>query len=92
MASSPIDIARRAGSNLARVARRTIDRTSLPQRDGFWLVVRLTGSLEELPLPGLPFARGPWQNLLDVLETLEAAAEDPQVDGVLLHISGSVHG
>jgi len=92
MTNVPIEIARWARGNLARVARRLLDRTALPQRDGFWLVVRLAGSLEEFSVPGLPFGRGLSPNLLDVLETLEAASEDPQIDGVLLQIAGPLQG
>jgi len=92
MTNPPIEIARRAGNNLARAARRVLDRTALPRRKGFWLVVRLAGPLEELRAPSLSLGRGPSPTLLEVLETLDAAAEDPQVDGVLLYFSGPVRG
>jgi protease-4 len=92
MTNTPIEIARRAGGNLARVARRVINRTALPHRDGFWLVVRLVGSLEEIPSPSFLFGRAASASLLEVLQTLEAAAEDPQIDGVLLYVSGPLQG
>jgi protease-4 len=92
MSNPPVEIARQLGGNLARAARRFLDWTSLPRSDGFWLDVRIEGSLEELPSPGPPFGRGPSASLLELLETLATAAVDPQVHGVLLTLSGPLHG
>jgi protease-4 len=88
----PMEIVRQAGGNLARAARRVLDWTNLPRRDRFWLDVHLRGPLEEMPTLHSPFARTPGANLLEVLETLAAAAGDPQVEGVLLRISGPLRG
>jgi protease-4 len=92
MTNSPIDVARQAGGNLAHFARLFLDRTALPRRGGFWLVVRLAGPLEELPVPSPVFGRGSSTSLLGLLQTLATAADDPQIDGVLLQQSGPLHG
>jgi len=92
MANAPTDVVRQAGGNLARFARLFVERTSLPRRDGFWLVVRLAGPLEELPVSSPLSGRGSATSLLGLLQTLETAAEDPQVDGVLLRLSGPLRG
>ena len=84
----PLQIARRAGANLASAARRAVAQAALPRKAGIWVVVRLTPAIEDLPPPHLPFAREVPVSLLEVLETLEAAAADPQVDGVLLRCDG----
>lgn len=86
----PRQIGERAGANLARGFRRLAARAAL--RPGFWVVVRLRADLDELGRPHLPFGREEGPRLLDVLETLEAAADDPEVDGVLLRIHGSPRG
>ena len=88
----PARIARRAGANLSRVARQLVARSVLPSAEGFWVVVRLGADLEDIALPRLPFARNESQSLLEVLDTLEAAAADPDVDGVLLRFAGSPSG
>jgi len=92
MAHPAVEIARQVAGNLARAARCLVDRTALPRRDKFWLELRLTGPIEELPAPNPPFGRGPSASLLELLETLATAAEDPQVHGVLLKLSGPLHG
>ncbi len=84
----PLQIARRAGANLASAVRRAVAQAALPRKAGIWVVVRLTPAIEDLPPPHLPFAREVPVSLLEVLETLEAAAADPQVDGVLLRCDG----
>jgi protease-4 len=68
------------------------DRASLPRHGGAWLVLRLAPSLEELAPPHLPFSRHPSLGLLDALATLEAAAEDPRIVGVLLRFAGPLEG
>ena len=88
----PLEVARQAGANVVRSARRVLARAALPRQDGFWLVVRLSGALEELRAPALPFSPPPAPTLLEWLEILDAAARDPQVDGVLLRIDGPLHG
>ena len=90
--SSPLPSLRNAGAEFTRAARRALGRAALPQRDGFWLVVRLSGSLDELRTPPSPFGSRPEPSLFELLETLDAAGRDPQVDGVLLRLSGPLHG
>jgi protease-4 len=88
----PVEPLRHAGAELARAARRALGRAALPGRDGFWLVVRLSGALDELRTPASPFGARPEPSLFELLETLDAAGRDPQVDGVLLRIAGPLHG
>jgi protease-4 len=90
--STPMEILRRTGGDLVRAARRVLGRAALPSRDGFWLVVELSGSLEESPVPFSLFGQRPVPSLFELLEILSAAERDPQVDGVLLRISGPLHG
>jgi protease-4 len=84
----PGRIARRAGANLSHAARRVAARVALPRGPGVWLVVRVGPWLDELPVPRLPWAGEPAQSLLTLLQTLESAAADPRIEGVLLRISG----
>jgi protease-4 len=90
--SAPIEILRRAGSDFTRAARRVLGRAALPRRDGFWLDVELSGALEELRAPFSPFGQRPAPSLFELLEILDTARRDPQVDGVLLRIRGPLHG
>ena len=87
-----VDFARRLGHNALRAARQTAGRVALPRDAGFWVRVRLAPPLDEQRLPALPFQREAPLSLLDVLEILETAASDPQVDGVLLRLDGAPHG
>jgi len=87
-----VDFARRLGHNALRAARQTAGRVALPRGAGFWVRVRLAPPLDEQRLPAMPFQREAPLSLLDVLEILEAAAQDPQVDGVLLRLDGAPHG
>jgi protease-4 len=88
----PTAMLRSAGANLVRAARLLAVRAALPRRGGVWVVVRLSPQLEEIAPPRLPFARTPSLGLLDVLATLERAAEDPRVAGVLLRFLGPLEG
>ena len=92
MSSAPIEILRQAGADVARAARRVLSRAVLPRRDGFWLVVKLSDSPEELRAAISPFGQRPAPSLVELLEILDAARRDPQVDGVLLRIGGPLHG
>ncbi|MBW2233825.1 MAG: signal peptide peptidase SppA [Deltaproteobacteria bacterium] len=87
-----VDFARRLGHNALRAARQTAGRLALPRGAGFWVRVRLAPPLDEQRPPAMPFQREAPLSLLDVLEILEAAAQDPQVDGVLLRLDGAPHG
>ena len=89
---SPSGVAGRAGANLAHAARRLFARAALPRDEGAWLLVRLAPSLEEHAAPRLPFAQEGSLTLLELLETLERAASDPQIDGVLLRFSDASLG
>jgi protease-4 len=85
-------VAGRVVANGARAARALFARAALPRDQGAWLVVRLAGDLPELPAPRLPFAAEGALGLLELLRTLERAAGDPQIDGVLLRFSGASLG
>jgi protease-4 len=87
-----VRVAGRLLGNLVRGARRGLARAALPRGEGAWLVVKLEGALDEHPAPHLPFSGSDALGLLDLLETLERAARDPQVDGVLLRFSGASLG
>lgn len=82
----------RAAANLSRGVRRAVAALALPRRHSFWIVVRLTGPVEDLASPRLPFTREGATGLFEVLQTLEAAATDPQVDGVLLRVGAAPIG
>ncbi len=82
----------RIAANGVRAARRLLARAALPRSQGAWLVVRLEGALDELSPPRLLFAPDGSLGLLDLLQTLERAASDSQVDGVLLRFSGASLG
>ena len=90
--ASPIRVAGRAGANLARVARRLLARSALPRDAGAWLLVRLAPPIDEQASPRLSFAPEGSLTLFELLETLEQAAADPQIDGVLLRFSGAPLG
>jgi protease-4 len=85
-------LGRRLSANAARALRQAAALVALPRGAGFWVVVRLAPPLDELRLPALPFQRESSHGLLDVLELLETAAVDPQVDGVLLRLAGAPRG
>lgn len=87
-----LDGLRRLGSNLARAARQGMDRALMPRGRGFWIRLRLPAALEDVRPPTLPFSRQAPLGFLDVLRTLETAADDPQVDGVLLRFEGGPRG
>lgn len=86
----PMEIPRRAASNLARAVRRLFARTALPTDGGFWVSLRLAPPLDEVPTLG--FGREPAPSLLQVLEILDAAAADPDVDGVFVELAGAPSG
>lgn len=88
----PVDVARRTGANLARVARTALARAALPRQPGVWVVVRVGPALGELPTVRAPWSETPSQGLLSLLQTLDALAGDPRVDGVVLRISGHPAG
>ena len=90
--AGPLQLGRRLAANAGRALRRGLGRAALPRRQGFWVRVRLAPPLGELRVPSWPFAGELPQSLLDVLETLEAAARDPQVNGVLLWLAGAPRG
>jgi protease-4 len=84
--------ARRLAANAAHAARRGFARRQLARDGGLWLDVRIGPLLQELRPAALPFAPSGGVGLLDVLRTLSGAAEDPQVDGVLLRFEGAPPG
>ena len=88
----PTAVLKRAGANLSRAARRIAVRTALPREGGVWVVVRLEPPLPDLSSPRLPFGPSPPMGLLDALASLEAAATDPRVAGVVLRFRGVLQG
>jgi protease IV len=86
--ASPLRVAGRLGANLARGVRRLLARAALPREKGAWLLVRLAPPLDEPAPPRLPFGSETSLTLLELLEAMQRAAADPQIDGVLLRFSG----
>jgi len=85
-------LVRRLGHNAAHAARRVAERFALPADRGFWLLLRLAPPLDEQRPPPLPFQRDTGMSLLDALQILDAAAADPQLDGVLVRLAGAPGG
>ena len=90
MMANPARMLRRTGANLARGARRVVERVVMPRR--FWLELRLGGSPDDLAEPRFPLAKERPQGFLEILQTLDAAADDPHVEGILLRLRGSLGG
>jgi len=78
-------------ANLARFPRLVLANARLDRRAPFWLLVRLTAPLEEVPRPQV-FGTERRRSLLEVLRGLQAAARDSRVAGVLLHFAGAPRG
>ncbi|HTF32921.1 MAG TPA: signal peptide peptidase SppA [Myxococcota bacterium] len=83
---------RRLAANAARAARQGFARRHLSRDGGLWLDVRIGPGLQELRPTALPFAPPGGAGLLDLLRTLQCAAEDGRVDGVLLRFEGAAPG
>lgn len=83
---------RKFGYNAARAVRQVAGRLALPREAGFWVRLALQPPLDEQRAAALPWQREAPMALLDVLEVLEAAAVDPQVDGVLVRLGGAPRG
>jgi protease-4 len=86
--AAPLALARRLAGNASHAMRRAVARAALPRRRGFWLRVRLSPALGEQRGPSWLPGREGASGLYDVLATLAAAARDPRVDGVLVHLAG----
>jgi len=84
-------IARRAGANVSRSVRLLTARAVLGQRP-FWLLLKLEPPFDEVTRPRLPFSRPRGPSLLDALYSLDAAAKDPRVVGVVLRLAGAPQG
>ena len=89
---SELDPAWRLAGNLGRSARRAWLWAAVPRSGGFWLDLRLAPPLAEQRLPTFGLGREPGLSLLELLQTLERAARDPQVAGVLLRFEGAPRG
>lgn len=87
---SPSDIARRFGGGVARAVRRGAARRALPRRGAFWVSLDVPSPLLERRVPHLVAEGGP--SLLEILAALDAAAEEPRVEGVLLRLDGAPGG
>jgi protease-4 len=61
----------------------------LPRGAPAWLRLRLAPPFSDLPEPRLPFARRERPSLIEMLRTLEFAATDPRIAGVVLSFSGA---
>lgn len=85
-----LDWGRRLGTNISSGVRRGIAVRALPRDESVWVVVRIHASMGEGPPPIV--AREPRLGLLEALEVLESAADDPRVGGVLLRIVGAPSG
>jgi protease-4 len=80
---------RRVGGGLARWARRGLARHALPHEGSFWVSLELPSPIADAS----PHAfTGDGTSLLGLLQVLEAAAEEPRVEGVLLRIAGAPGG
>lgn len=88
----PASALRRALVNLRRAGRRVLLRPAPGHRGGFWLRLRLGRTLGEQREAGPLRSRGGALGLLEVLQTLDTAARDPQVRGVLVELEGGVGG
>lgn len=87
---APLAPLRRLAQNGARLLRQGLALGWL--RGNYWLRVRLRGPLPESRVSVLLQLREPSQALVDLLETLEFAARDPRVEGILLELGGAPHG
>ncbi len=85
-----LDWSRRLGSNIGRAARRGVAARVLPRNQPVWVVVRIHPMMSEGPPPVI--SREPILGVLEALEVLESAADDPRVSGVLLRIVGAPSG
>jgi protease-4 len=85
-----LDWGRRLGTNISSGVRRGIATRALPRNESVWVVVRIHAAMGEGPPPIV--AREPMLGLLEALEVLESAADDPRVAGVLLRIVGAPSG
>ena len=91
--NGPGPIVSRLGSNLGRGVRLLVERATFPRDGKFWLLIRLGGELAEILPARLPFQRSAQHpSLLEVLASLESAAGDPRVAGVLLRFTDPLHG
>jgi protease-4 len=88
--ASPLAPVRRLAQNGSRLLRQGVARGWL--RGSWWLRVRLRAPLPESRSPMWFQPREAPLALVDLLETLEAAARDPHVDGVLLELGGAPRG
>jgi protease-4 len=88
--ATPLAPLRRLAQNGSRLLRQGVARGWL--RRSWWLRVRLRAPLPESRSPMLLQLREPSLALVDLLETLKAAASDPHVDGVLLELAGAPRG
>lgn len=88
--ASPLGPLRRLAQNGAWLVRQGVARSYL--RGSWWLRVRLRSPLLESRAPLLLPVREAPQALVDLLATLEAAASDPRVDGVLVELAGAPRG
>ena len=80
------------GANLAGTARRALAARAMPRRAPVWVVLPISRALEEGPGAFSLFGRERAPSLLDALEVLDSAADDPRVDGVVLRFRGGVSG
>ena len=84
-------VARRIAANAVRLLRRR-SAAALYGEGGVWLQVRLGSEFGELAPAPVTFGREGGLGLLDLLRTLDVAAEDPDVSGVLLCFHGGLEG
>jgi len=87
---SPSHIARRFGGGVARAVRRGAARRLVPRRGAFWVDLHVPSPLLETPVPHLTGDSEP--SILEILAALEAASEEPRVQGVLVRLDGAPGG
>jgi len=84
-------VVRRVAANAARLLR-SPSAAVLHRQAGVWLHVKLGPEFGELAPPPLALGREGGLSLLDLLRTLEAAARDRDLGGVLLQLRGGLEG
>lgn len=86
--SSAGRVARQAAGNATRGVRRLLQRFAFPRAGSCWVELVVRENISELLVQHLPFQRDVPLHFLQMLEVLDAAAEDERVDGVLLTLQG----
>jgi protease-4 len=84
-------VVRRVAANAVRLLRAR-SAAALYREGGVWLHVKLDSELGDLASPPLALGRAGGLSLLDLLRTLDTAAQDRDLSGVLLQLRGGLEG